>query len=625
MPRLMVTVRVVVFGLFALSMAVPVEAAVTAAQQRELVLVGREVQQAGVLIRQKKIEQAEMLLNQAEQRLNKIVQDAGLSDKVPLIASFKKQIAVQRAVIAKLKTPPPSGKAGGVSFTKDVAPILSDRCLGCHAGDDAKGKLRLDTFAGMKQGGEHGPLLVIGKPSRSLIIHRLNAPAAQRMPKDDKPLTKEQIRTIALWIDQGAKFDGKDELDPISEGTKPKDAGPVPIPRPKGNETVSFSKDIAPFMANICLRCHGGKNPRSEFSVETFEKLMTGGKSGRVIVPGDLKESRLWHLVGEQKPFKMPPGNVEITRTNWRNLQTWIEEGAAYDGGDPKKRLREIAPSEAQKRAAELAKMSPEEFVEFRKKRSRELWDRTLPKDTPQIVETDEFLVMGNVPEERLQEIGRWAEEQAESLRKLFGTKEARLWKGKLAVFVFKDRFGYEEFNFTIHDRSTPREMIGHSVVSSTFEDAYVALEDIGDEVSAASGGMRVNLIDHVTGAFLQRSGVDIPDWLMRGTGLALAARADPKNVYVNSLRRTAPELLQTLKQPEDVFANGTFSPSGVAAVGYTLVEFLLKEEGGAKFGRLIRSLQNGQDLSAAMRGAYGGTPKQIAQAYVLHLRAKSG
>src|SRR5205823_7661977 len=136
------------------------------------------------------------------------------------------------------------------------------------------------------------------------------------------------------------------------------DITPVQINKATGNETVSFTKDIAPFMSNLCVNCHSGNNPRSGFSLETFEKLMQGGKSGRVVLPGNSKDSRLWHLAGEQDPIKMPPGQALITRTNWNNLRTWIDEGAKYDAGDAKVRLATIVPSSDDAKAKELASLT---------------------------------------------------------------------------------------------------------------------------------------------------------------------------------------------------------------------------------------------------------------------------
>src|SRR5204863_1711928 len=100
------------------------------------------------------------------------------------------------------------------------------------------------------------------------------------------------IRKIADWIVQGAKFDGDDEATELADlGQDKSGQPPVQIVKATGNETVSFSKDIAPFMVNLCVNCHGGNNPRSGFSLETFEKLMRGGKSGRVVIPGNTDDS----------------------------------------------------------------------------------------------------------------------------------------------------------------------------------------------------------------------------------------------------------------------------------------------------------------------------------------------
>ena len=46
-------------------------------------------------------------------------------------------------------------------MVREIAPILVKHCLDCH-GTDAKGGLRLDTFAGLEKGGKSGALLVIG-------------------------------------------------------------------------------------------------------------------------------------------------------------------------------------------------------------------------------------------------------------------------------------------------------------------------------------------------------------------------------------------------------------------------------------------------------------------------------
>ncbi|MDA1014091.1 MAG: hypothetical protein O3A00_06510, partial [Planctomycetota bacterium] len=398
---------------------------------------------------------------------------------------------------------------------------------------------------------------------------------------------------------------------------KPRPTSNVQVAYATGEEKVSFKKDIAPFMVNLCMRCHGGNNPRSGFSVTTFENLLKGGDSGRVVLPGNVDGSRLWDLVGKQEPIKMPPGQALITRTNWNNLRTWIEEGAKFDGEDPRKPLRDLVPTEDELKAMELAKLTPEQLAEYRLNKAKEAWKRVLPKDRPQYLESKEFIVLGNVAAERLQQVDGWAEEHMKRLRTMFGEKgDTAAFKGKLTLFVIKDRFGYEEFNLTIQNREAPAEMIGHSVVTPSFDEAYVVLQDTGDEVGPRTGGLHVNMIDHVTGAFLQRGGTKLPDWVLRGTGLVLAKRADSENAYLAGLSELALDALKSLEKPEDVFTAGKFSPADIGPVGYTLVSFMLRAGSERQFGQFVSAMKDGGNVNNALRQIYRTDTKGFGRAF---------
>jgi len=595
-----------------------------ATARKELISIRRNLAKVPGLLRRKKVAEARKLVSDAETRLKKVLNDSKLNPRSRTVIGLKRLLLQQKQRVLKAQGNNP--QSAGISFDKQVAPILKQRCSGCHS-NNPKGGLRLDNVAGVRKGGSSGSLYVPGKPNQSRIIQRLVANGNQRMPKGGRPLSKTQIQTIALWIAQGAKFDGQ------SAKTAAKTPGPksksnnkpvnITIPKPTGEETVSFTKDIAPWMVNLCLNCHNDRRKSGGLSLETFEQLMAGGKSGRVVLPGNLDGSRMWDLVGKQKPFKMPRGQALITRTNWRDLRTWIQEGAKFDGKDAKAKLRSLVPTEEELKAQRFAKMSAEEFAQFRRKRTEDLWERVLPKVSPQQVETKGFFIFGNTSKARLEEIGKWADSHAERLRKTFRDKSGRLFKGKLSIIVMKDRFSYEEFNLVIQKREVPREMTGHSVVDKLYEDAYIVLQDVGDDATDSSPGMHVNLIDHLTGAYLKRDGGKLPDWILRGTGLALAAQVEPKNAYINKLRDDVPGILRTVQKPEAIFANGTFSPVDVAAVGYTLVDFLLRAGGGAKFGRFMTSLQRGNNMKGALKAVYQSDPASLARAYAGSLGRK--
>ena len=53
-----------------------------------------------------------------------------------------------------------------------------------------------------------------------------------------------------------------------------------------------------------------------------------------------------------------------------------------------------------------------------------------------------------------------------------------------------------------------------------------------------------------------------------------------------------------------------------MGAVGYTLVEFLLRGGGGVKYGRFIASIQRGNSVAGAMKTVYQADMKSMARAY---------
>ncbi len=598
-------------------------AAPTPAQRKELVDVSSDVRKVASLVSRKKFDEAEAVIKDAEGRLETLMKEGQLAETEPQIRALQKLIETQQGILAKAS----GGKAGAmaVSFAKDVAPILAGKCDTCHSDERGAGGLKLESFASMKLGGRNGPVLVPGNPNTSLIIGRITSPNPQaRMPKDAEALTDKEIKTIAAWIAGGAKFDGQDEGVALSLLSKNPDAVKQPkaeIVKATGNEKVSFTRDIAPTLVYTCGGCHGANNPRGGLSMVSFEKLMQGGESGGVITPGKPNESRLWRLVNADEEPIMPQGNMSrITRKWHADLRTWITEGAKFDGNDPKRLLRDLIPTPEQLKTEELAKLSPDQWHEKRLKDSKDLWTQSFPQAAePGVAETADFIVVGDVAPRRLEEVGAWAQEHASNLRTMFNVKDEPLFKGKLSLFVFKDRFGYEEFNSTVHRREVPREVQGHSDVTTAQDRALAAVEDIGDNVTATSPGLHLSVIEHVTGAFLKRGGGTMPDWLIRGTGLALAGgKSADAAPYMQALKSHAADALRksNITNPAEVFSNGQFAPGDVGPIGYLLVDFLLKNGGAPMFGNLVKRFQAGDAPAAAIQSAYRTDPRQLGTAF---------
>lgn len=629
-----------VFGILllvgGLSALVPsVRAAITPDQRKELNQIKEEVGDAAKLLKDKKYEDAGKLLDELTSKLEKLAKDADLKPTDKLLVPVNTLIDKQRQILLK-QTGAAKGKEGAddVSFTKQIAPLLNAKCLTCHD-NNAAGRLILDSFAEMKKGGKSGPLLQLGQPQKSLIMGRLTAPGPQRMPKDGTPLSNDELNLVANWIKQGAKFDGEDENTKLADygkpGAKPKNTAPVKVAKATGNEKVHFIKDVAPDIVSLCTRCHSGANPRGGFRMVTFEDIMRGGDSGVVVKPGDLEGSRLWLMLsggdGTASTPRMPPGQLRIRKPWYYKVQTWIEEGAKYDGDDPKIPLARLVPTEEELLMEKLAKLTPDEFLAKRKEQTHEQWKKALSKEEANEVETAELYVYGNSTPERLKQIAEWGEEHAKLLRTTFKLPGETIWKGKLAVIVYKDRFGYGEFSQTINNREPDPAIAGHSIVTAAHDDAYVVIEDVGDTGTALKPDARLNLIDQMTGAFLKRQNKPVPEWLIRGTGLAMASKeVSGDNEYLKGLRSAAQEAVRGLEKPDDLFGEGKFSPADMAPIGFTLVTFMVREGTLPKFVQFVNTLQTGTDLKTAVNNVYKPASTQsLALGYLNALGSSGG
>lgn len=117
-----------------------------------------------------------------------------------------------------------------VDYSRDIKPILKERCFACHGALQQKAGLRLDTGAMLRRGGDGGPAVVAGKVAGSLLVERITSKDdSQRMPAEGKPLTAEQVALFKAWIEQGATSPENEqpEQDPHEHWAFKKPSRPV--------------------------------------------------------------------------------------------------------------------------------------------------------------------------------------------------------------------------------------------------------------------------------------------------------------------------------------------------------------------------------------------------------------
>ena len=108
-----------------------------------------------------------------------------------------------------------------IVFAEEVAPVLTERCVGCHSGQKAKGGLRLDSFQQLIKGGNSGAVLIAGEPGKSMLLRYLDLPEddpKHMPPKGKAPLSDDQRLILDWWVQAGAP-----EAKTVSEMSPPEE------------------------------------------------------------------------------------------------------------------------------------------------------------------------------------------------------------------------------------------------------------------------------------------------------------------------------------------------------------------------------------------------------------------
>ena len=102
-----------------------------------------------------------------------------------------------------------TGCSRPVSYAKDVFPILDKHCLSCHKrGEEAyvTTGFSMETYEDFMKGTKFESVIKPGSgfASTLLILVKHEANHSIDMPRDEQPLTEQEIETMKVWIDEGA-------------------------------------------------------------------------------------------------------------------------------------------------------------------------------------------------------------------------------------------------------------------------------------------------------------------------------------------------------------------------------------------------------------------------------------
>ncbi len=214
-----------------------------------------------------------------------------------------------------------------VTYEK-LAPILAEKCIMCHSGNNAAAELRLDSYDSLLKGSAKGSIVKAGDPAASELLRRLKGTSQPRMPMTGPPfLSDSQIALFEDWITNGMKRGAVTKLE------KPAKQQPL---RPKPGEPVSW-QHVAPIFATRCAKCHtdGGLmgNAPEDYRLTSYTATLATGDRVRV-VPGQPKASELLRRIRGQAKPRMPfDGPPYLTDDEIVLIEDWIAQGSRDTDG----------------------------------------------------------------------------------------------------------------------------------------------------------------------------------------------------------------------------------------------------------------------------------------------------
>lgn len=211
----------------------------------------------------------------------------------------------------------------------DVAPILAERCVLCHAGEFAPAGLALDSFDAVIRGGANGSVVQAGRPDESELIRRLKGISQPRMPMTGPPfLSEAEIGLFERWVVAGL---------PEGAAAVAGEAAAAPaLPAP--GESVSYMH-VAPILAQRCAKCHtdqGLMGPAPEgYRLDSYAATIATGDRVRV-VPGHPDASELVRRIrGQARPMMPFDGPPYLDADEVRVVEQWVAQGAPDADGRP--------------------------------------------------------------------------------------------------------------------------------------------------------------------------------------------------------------------------------------------------------------------------------------------------
>jgi hypothetical protein len=213
-------------------------------------------------------------------------------------------------------------------FDERVAPIVSQRCLGCHNDELKDGGISFMDRESLLKGGSRGPAIVPGKPAESVLIHAVRQDGELKMPPGAQ-LSEQDIATLTEWIERGAIW---------GKAVKPKPEN-VRLPPTVFRELPKSLAQELQRLGCAIPQTTGLKEPHNVIRGE-FAKAGQTDWAARCGQNGVSTILVFWHG-SRRNPSRIarmedgPSGNLFLRRITPASAKSIVEHDRAYGGPKP--------------------------------------------------------------------------------------------------------------------------------------------------------------------------------------------------------------------------------------------------------------------------------------------------
>lgn len=487
--------------------------------------------------------------------------------------------------------------AGGISFTRQVAPFLLATCGRCHVAG-RKGDFQMASYEQLMRSAKVSP----GMGRMSELVEVI---LSGEMPPGGGGVSPQDVALLIGWIDAGAPCDGDPTADLVTvsrTATPPPPivAPPKPLALKPGD--VSFAVEVVPLLLDQCGNCHGGRDPENNFAMTSLEALVKGGRTGPAIVPGKGSDSLLVRKlrgVGIEGQ-RMPLGQAPLSDEQIAMIAAWIDQGARVDLLTARDSLDAVAA------AGRSRRLSDRELATIRFGAGEKLWARVIPDESPVVERCDGLCLLSNLPPDRARDLAAAAEDVAGLVGRELGLTAGPLTKGGVVLYAFRKAYDYSELWQVVLGSERPRGIDGHAGVAGDV--AYAAL--VVPAADAAGTETRGLLAEQLAAAALAARG--LPEWFSRGAGRAVAMRVAPKAERTLEWKRNASGSLRELGSAADFFSGHADPATATLAAG----GFISSLASGGRLAQFVSLIDEGMPFEEAFAKAFRSPPQQAFAAW---------